>query len=84
MLRPRSEFPKALYVSSPLFVLRFHDLGTQNPAEVWIAIGEKDRRPEVGHPRMRVVRFSGDSLGFAQESRVVEGVPTEFTPSRRP
>jgi predicted transcriptional regulator of viral defense system len=59
-----------------LSALRFHDIGTQDPFEIWMAIGEKDRRPHIDYPRMRVVRFSKLSLGFGQELHDIEGVPT--------
>ncbi len=59
-----------------LSALRFHDIGTQNPFEVWIAIGEKDRRPTTDLPPLRVVRFSEHSLTFGQETHMIEGVPT--------
>ena len=58
-----------------LSALRFHDIGTQNPFEVWMAIGEKDRRPRSDNPRMRIVRFSKQSLEFGQNTHYVEGVP---------
>jgi predicted transcriptional regulator of viral defense system len=61
-----------------LSALRFHDLGTQDPFEVWLAIGEKDRRPRSDYPRIRIVRFSKPSLAFGQESRDIEGVPTRI------
>jgi predicted transcriptional regulator of viral defense system len=58
-----------------LSALRFHDLGTQSPFEVWMAIGEKDRRPRSDVPRIHVVRFSRQSLEFGQKTHYVEGVP---------
>ena len=61
-----------------LSALRFHDLGTQNPFEVWMAIGEKDRRPRSDNPRMRTVRFSKQSLEFGQKTHRIEGVPTRI------
>jgi predicted transcriptional regulator of viral defense system len=61
-----------------LSALRFHDIGTQNPFEVWIAIGEKDRRPDTDYPRMRTVRFSKRSLKFGQETQLIEGVPARI------
>ena len=59
-----------------LSALRFHDIGTQNPFEVWMAIGEKDRRPRSDKPRMRIVRFSKRSLDFGRRTHSVEGIPT--------
>lgn len=62
-----------------LSALRFHNLGTQNPFEVWIAIGNKDRSPKSGSPALRVVRFSGNALEYGQERHVIEGVPVRIT-----
>jgi predicted transcriptional regulator of viral defense system len=58
-----------------LSALRFHDIGTQSPFEVWLAIGERDRRPASENPRLRIVRFSKQSLDFGQTIHDVEGVP---------
>jgi predicted transcriptional regulator of viral defense system len=61
-----------------LSALRFHDIGTQNPFEVWMAIGEKDRRPRSDKPRMRIVRFSKRSLEFGRKTHSVEGIQTQI------
>ncbi len=57
-----------------LTALRFHDLTTQAPAEVWIALPEKARRPRLDYPRLRVARFSGPALTEGVEERRLEGV----------
>jgi predicted transcriptional regulator of viral defense system len=41
-----------------LFALRYHELTTQAPFEIWLAIGEKAWRPRVEFPPLRIVRFS--------------------------
>jgi predicted transcriptional regulator of viral defense system len=54
-----------------LTALRFHELTTQAPFEVWIAIGNKDHLPRFEYPVLRVQRFSPASLHFgAEEHRV--------------
>ena len=58
-----------------LSALRFHDLTTQNPFEVWLALGEKDRSPGAARPPMRVFRFSRAALTFGRTTHMVEGVP---------
>jgi predicted transcriptional regulator of viral defense system len=45
-----------------LSALFYHRIGTQNPANVWMAIDVKAWRPRVDYPRMRIVRFSGPAL----------------------
>lgn len=57
-----------------LTALRFHGLTTQSPADVWIALSEKARRPRLDHPRLRVARFSGAALTQGIEQHRVEGV----------
>ena len=54
--------------------LRVHDLTTQAPAEVWIALPEKARRPRLDYPRLRVARFSGAALTEGVEKHRAEGV----------
>jgi predicted transcriptional regulator of viral defense system len=57
-----------------LSALRIHDLTTQSPFEVWLAIGEKDRKPQISYPPLRMVRFSGAARSFGIEQRKIEGV----------
>jgi len=57
-----------------LTALRFHELTTQAPAEIWIALPEKARRPRVDHARLRVARFSAAALIAGVERHRVEGV----------
>jgi predicted transcriptional regulator of viral defense system len=54
--------------------LRFHGLTTQSAAEVWIALPEKARRPQLDYPRLRVARFSGHALTEGVEVHRAEGV----------
>ena len=57
-----------------LTALRFHELTTQSPAEVWIALPEKARKPRLDYPRLRVARFSGHALSEGIERHRLEGV----------
>ncbi len=66
-----------------LSALRFHELTTQAPFEVWIAIGEKAWRPRIEYPRLRVVRFSKATLGAGVKEHRIEGVPARvFEPAK--
>jgi len=56
-----------------LSALVFHGLGTQNPAEVWVALDRRARAPRVHWPPLRIVRFSGRALTEGVESRRIEG-----------
>ena len=58
-----------------LSALRLHDLTTQAPFEVWIAIDRKAWRPKVEYPPLRIVRFSGKALTDHVQTRRIEGVP---------
>jgi predicted transcriptional regulator of viral defense system len=57
-----------------LSALRFHDLTTQNPREVWVAIGPKSHSPRLDYPPLRIARFSGSALTEGVEEHLVEGV----------
>lgn len=62
-----------------LSALQFHQLSTQSPHEVWIAIAMKARKPAVDWPPLRVVRFSGAALTHGVEKHVLEGVEVKIT-----
>ena len=57
-----------------LSALRFHEIGTQAPHEVWIALDRRAARPQVRHPEMRIVRFSGKALTEGVDEYNIEGV----------
>lgn len=62
-----------------LTALRFHEITTQAPFEVWIAIANKDHPPRLDYPPLRTVRFSGRSLQYGVQVKKVEGVPLRIT-----
>jgi predicted transcriptional regulator of viral defense system len=57
-----------------LTALRFHELTTQSPHEIWLAISNKARPPRLDYPPLRVVRFSGQALTEGVETHVVDAV----------
>ena len=57
-----------------LSALRFHDLTTQDPFEVWTAIEGKARRPEPEAIPLRVVYMSGKAFTEGVETHQLEGV----------
>ncbi len=63
--------PKA--VVCLLSALSFHEIGTQLPHEVWIALDRRSRRPSLEYPRLRVARFSGPALVEGIETHGIEG-----------
>ena len=58
-----------------LSALAFHEITTQSPVSVWIALPQGARRPAINSPSLRVVRLSGPSLTEGIEKHRVEGVP---------
>lgn len=60
-----------------LTALRFHEIGTQAPFEVWLALDRRAAKPGIETPKIRVVRFSGDSLTEGIEDHKIEGVPVK-------
>lgn len=57
-----------------LSALRFHELTTQNPFEVWMAIDQHGWRPKTDGVPVRIVHMSGASLSSGVETHSVEGV----------
>lgn len=60
-------------VVSLLSALQFHEIGTQLPSEVWIAIERRARRPAIHYPPLRIVRTSGAAFTEGVESHRIEG-----------
>jgi predicted transcriptional regulator of viral defense system len=66
-----------------LTALRIHELTTESPFEVWMAIGEKDRKPKTDYPPIRIVRHSGQSLSYGVKTRKIEGVKVSvYSPAK--
>ncbi|MGB5405254.1 MAG: type IV toxin-antitoxin system AbiEi family antitoxin domain-containing protein [Thiogranum sp.] len=66
-----------------LSALRFHELTTQSPFEVWLAIGEKAWRPRVESPPLRIVRFASAALSAGVEEHRIDGVSVPvFIPAK--
>jgi predicted transcriptional regulator of viral defense system len=56
-----------------LSALQFHELGTQLPSQVWIALDRRARRPKLDYPPLRVVRFTGEALTAGVAVHTIEG-----------
>lgn len=56
-----------------LSALQFQGIGTQLPAEVWLAIDWRARRPALKYPPLHLVRFSGEALTAGIKKHRVEG-----------
>jgi predicted transcriptional regulator of viral defense system len=62
-----------------LTALRYHEIGTQNPSDVWLAIRSKDRKPVLRQPRLKIVRFSDRAMTEGIEERTIGGVLVHIT-----
>lgn len=56
-----------------LSALRFHEIGTQAPHEVWLALPESSRTPALGSPALRIVRLRGEAYSDGIETVMEEG-----------
>jgi predicted transcriptional regulator of viral defense system len=66
-----------------LSALRVYGIGTQAPAEVWIAIPHKARMPRLPGLNLRVVRFSGPAWTLGVKETAFDGVPARITTPAR-
>ncbi len=57
-----------------LSALDFHELTTEIPHELWIAIPKKARPPRIKYPPLRVVQYSGAAYRFGIETHTIDGV----------
>ncbi len=57
-----------------LSALRFHELTTQNPFEIWLAIEGTSRKPNIATLPLNVFRFSGAAFGEGIETHQIKGI----------
>ena len=62
-----------------LSALQVHEIGTQLPRQVWIAIPHKARPPSLGNIGIHLVRFSGAALSCGLQETKFEEVPARIT-----
>lgn len=66
-----------------LSALQFHDLTTQSPFEIWMAIDRKAWLPHVPDLPLRFVRFSGPALTEEVQTHRVGGVAVRvYSPAK--
>lgn len=66
-----------------LSALRVHEIGSQAPAAVWLAIPHKARAPRLRMLKLRIVRFSGPAWSFGVQDTAFEGVAARITSPAR-
>ena len=62
-----------------LSALRIHEIGTQSPHQVWLAIDRKARVPRRLPAKVRIVRFSGQMLTYGVVTQSMQGVKVRLT-----
>lgn len=62
-----------------LTALRIHELGTQTPTEVWIAIPRGKRIPKSRGARLRVITMIEPAFSMGIQNVEMEGVPVRVT-----
>jgi predicted transcriptional regulator of viral defense system len=62
-----------------LSALRIHEIGTQSPHQVWLAIDRKARVPRRLPAKVRIVRFSGQMLTYGVFTQSMQGVKVRIT-----
>jgi predicted transcriptional regulator of viral defense system len=60
-------------VACLISALRFHDIGTQLPAEVWLAVPRGTRVPRLTAPPLRVINISPAVFDVGIEEHRIEG-----------
>jgi len=55
-----------------LSALQFHGIGSQLPADVWLAIERGTRAPVLAYPPLRIVQFSGAAFTAGVETHRIE------------
>ena len=58
-----------------LSALQLHEIGTQMPNEVWIALPEGTQAPALGYPTLRITRLRGAAYSEGIETIISQGVP---------
>ena len=66
-----------------LSALRVHEIGTQSPYQVWLAIDRKARKPSRVPSAVRIVRFSGQMLTYGVTTTSMLGVRVRITTPAR-
>lgn len=71
-IEAQKRVPKGVFCL--LSALVFHQFTTQNPYELWMAIGNKSWRPKLDYPPVRYISMSEKSLSACVENHSIEGV----------
>jgi len=61
-----------------LSALRYYEIGTQNPHQIWLALGQKQWAPQIKYPPIRVMSYSDRTLSEGVEEVTLEGVTVKI------
>jgi predicted transcriptional regulator of viral defense system len=67
-----TKVPQAVFCL--LTALQCHELTTQLPRQVWIAMPRGSHVPRIGHPPIKMVQFTGEAYGAGVEEIERDGV----------
>ncbi len=62
-----------------LSALAYHELTTQAPHQIWMAIEEKAWTPKISHIQIRFVRYSEDLLKKGVNTIDIQNIPVKIT-----
>ena len=63
--------------------LAYHEITLQSPKSIWIAIGEKDRKPRINHLAVRVLHFGDAAFRSGVQTVRIDGVSVKiFSPAK--
>lgn len=63
--------------------LSFHNISTQMPYQVWIAVERRSATPRIKKPAIRLFRFSGAAYTEGIEKHIIEGVEVKvYNPAK--
>ncbi|MDD5557889.1 MAG: type IV toxin-antitoxin system AbiEi family antitoxin domain-containing protein [bacterium] len=63
--------------------LRFHNIGTQLPRKIWVAIPRGSATPRISHPPVSFIRFSGAAYSEGIQEHKIEGVSVKvYNPAK--
>ncbi len=70
------KFPRMVFCL--LTALQIHELTTQLPHQLWVAIGQKARAPKLNFPPLRIIRMN--DLSFGLTTLIFDGgIPIQVT-----
>lgn len=58
--------------------LAFHELTTQIPHVVWVAVKRRSRVPRIEWPPVRVLEFTGEAYSAGTETHALDGTPVSI------